>query len=171
MKEQLSAHPIPNLPEQSVAPKSKVTSLADKIAVQSVVSDNIKAQLVPLGLSLNPTLTKRIKSTSEGFALSAIEALKEAMASGNVENPGGWLNKAIKDGWMPNEKHLMKVGQEVFKEWFDLAYKQRLFMASVKGDDGQFYVYTRDGIPFPFEQMLAEHPLDVLRKTSKLSTL
>ena len=53
--------------------------------------------------------------------------------------------------------------REIFNEWFNLAYKQQLVLASVKGDDGQLYVYTRNGIPLPFKQMLAEYPLEKLK--------
>jgi len=55
---------------------------------------------------------------------------------------------------VPNEKHL----PNNFKEWFDLAYKQRLVMAGIKGDDGQMYVYNLNGVPLPFEQMLSGIP-------------
>lgn len=43
---------------------------------------------------------------------------------------------------MPNEKSLPydKVERDIFKQWFDLAYKQRLVLASTKGDDGRMYV-------------------------------
>lgn len=159
LKEQLNVHPVSNSPEQSVASKSKVTSLADKRAVQSEVSEKIKAQLAELKISLNSTLTKTIKSAKEEFVLSAIEALKEAMANGNVSKPGGWLNKAIQEGWMPSEKHLQKFERDIFNEWFNLAKKQGLIMASMRGDDGKLYVFTKDGVRLPFEQMLAEHPL------------
>ena len=108
LKEQLNAHSVSNSPEQSVAPKSKVTSLTDKRVVQSVVSDNIKAQLAELKISLNSTLTKTIKSASEELVLNAIEALKEAMANGGVPRPGGWLNKAIQEGWTKNEPQLQQ---------------------------------------------------------------
>lgn len=144
---------------------SKVTSLVDKKTERSGVSDKIKSELVSLEIKLNSTLTKTIKSASESIVLSAIEALKEAMANGVIERPGGWLNAAIKDGWIPNEKHLPqdKAERDIFKEWFDLAYKQRLVLASTKGDDGQMYVYTVDGVQLPFEEMLVEHPLETLR--------
>ncbi|GAC1484479.1 MAG: hypothetical protein NVS2B14_21950 [Chamaesiphon sp.] len=87
------------------------------------------------------------------------------MEHGDIQRPGGWLNTAIKDGWMPNEQHLpqQKAERVIFKEWFDLAYKQRLVMASTKGDDGQMHVYTRDGVSIPFEQMLTEYPLEKLK--------
>jgi hypothetical protein len=112
-------------------------------------------------------LTKTIKSAREELVLSAIEALKVAMTTGTIERPGGWLNKAIKDGWTLNEKHLPqdRVTRDIFKEWFNLAYKQRLVLASTLGDDGQMYVYTLDGVSLPFQQMLTEYPLERLKSS------
>ena len=127
--------------------------------------DKIKLELARLEVPLNTTLTKTIKSTSVEFVLSAIEALEEAMNNGVIERPGGWLNKAIKEGWKPNAAHLPQdeVERDVFNEWFDLASKQRLVLASTKGDDGRMIVYTMDGASLPFKQMLAEHPLETLK--------
>lgn len=49
---------------------------------------------------------------------------------------------------MPNEKCLPqeKVEQDIFTEWFKLARIQELAMASMKGDDSQLYIFTRDGV-------------------------
>lgn len=141
----------------------KVTSLDKKRTERSEVSDKIKLELNALGIKLNTTLTKTIKSASMALVLSAIEALKEAMASGNIERPGGWLNAAIKDGWKPNEKYVKKGEWASFNEWFNLAKKQGLIMASTKGDDDKLYVFTPDGTQLPFEQMLAEYPLERLK--------
>ena len=147
---------------------SKITSLNDKKAKRSGMSDKIKLELNSLKIDLNTSLTKTIKSApSEEIVLSAIEALKQAIVNGNVENPGGWLNKAIKDGWMPNENNLPqdKVKRDNFNEWFNLAYKQQLVLASTKGEDGQLYIYTREGVSLPFEQMMTEYPLESLRSS------
>lgn len=149
---------------------SKVTSLDKKRSKRpSEISERIKSRLDAVGVRLNTTLTKTIKSAaSEEIVLFAIEALSEAQERGNIENPGGWLNAAIKDGWIPSEKHLpgQKAERDVFKEWFDLAYKQRLVLAATKADDGQMYVYTLDGVPLPFKQMLTEHPVEKLKLRS-----
>ncbi len=167
LKEQLNEclRQAENLPTSTPLADSKVTSLDSRRAKMSDISDKIKSELAYLGIDLNTSLIKTIKSASKEIVLSAIEALKEAMASGVINKPGGWLNKAIKDGWMPNEKHLPKdkVERDIFKEWFNLAYKQRLVLGSTKGNDGQLYVYTVDGVSLPFEQMLAEHPLEKLK--------
>jgi uncharacterized protein YktB (UPF0637 family) len=146
---------------------SKIPSLDKKRTQRSDISNKIKAELAQLGISLNSTLTRTIKSASVDIVESAIEALKEAMTSGEIERPGGWLNKAIKDGWIPNEKHLPhdKMDRDIFNQWFKLAYKQRLVLASTKGDDGQMYVYNLDGVRIPFKQMLTEYPLEKLQPT------
>lgn len=95
--------------------------------------------------------------------------MKEALEHSNVERPGGWLNKAIQNGWIPNEKNIPqdKVEREIFNQWFNLAYKQRLVLTSTKGDDGQIYVYKIDGVRLSFKQMLAEYPLETLLKSSR----
>lgn len=94
------------------------------------------------------------------LVLLAIQALKEALEHGNVKRPGGWLNRAIQDGSMPNETTLPidKVERDIFKQWFDLAYKQRLVLPSTSCDNGRMYVFTVDGLRLSFEQMLAEYP-------------
>jgi Family of unknown function (DUF6262) len=150
---------------------NKINSLAQKRIERSDISDKIKPELASLGIKLNTTLSKTIKSTSVELVLSAIQALKEAMASGNIERPGGWLNAAIKDGWKPNEKYVKKGEWENFNEWFNLAKKQGLIVASMKDDDDKLYVFAPDGTRLSFEQMLAEYPLDILRGKSDLTIL
>ncbi|TFI55099.1 hypothetical protein BLD44_007125 [Mastigocladus laminosus UU774] len=147
----------------------KVATLDKKKSKRQDISENIKSKLYNIGISLNTTLTKTIKSKPEEIILIAIEALEEAVERGQqIENLGGWLNRAIQDGWMPSEKHLpsTKVEREIFNEWFNLAKKQRLVMASSKGDDGQLYVYTPLGVPVPFKQMLADYPIETLKQKS-----
>lgn len=147
---------------------AKVTSLVEKTGEQApAISKQIKSKLDELGITLNTTLTKTIKSKSSEIVLAAIKSFEETIERGQqIKNPGGWLNKAIQDGWMPEEKHLplSKVERDIFNEWFNLARKQRLVMASSKGDDGQIIVYTTLGIPIPFEQMLAEYPIEALKQ-------
>ena len=141
----------------------KVTSLDKKRIERPDPSDKIKSELGLLGIKLNSTLSKTIKSASVELVLSAIEALKEAMANGDIERPGGWLNKAIKEGWTPNKNCVLQDEWEIFNEWFNLAKKQGLIMASMKGEDGKLYIFTKDAVRLPFDVMLAEHPLNVLR--------
>lgn len=148
---------------------SKVTSIDKKRSKQLAINQKIQSKLDAIGLTLNTTLTKTVNAAaSVDIVLSALTALEEALERGNIENPGGWLNAAIKDGWMPSEKHQPTVVAErdLFKQWFNLAYKQRLVLAATKGDDGQMVVYTLDGVPLPFKQMLAEYPVEKLQSRS-----
>jgi len=66
-------------------------------------STSIEDELKTLGINLNPTLRKTIKQADEQQVLDAIEALKEQIKPGKVSNAGGWLNKAIKEGWSKPE--------------------------------------------------------------------
>lgn len=153
--------------ESTLSTDFKVASLEAKRSQIKDISNKIKSELVSVGVKLNTTLTKTIKSAPEEMVLIAIQALKQALEYGNVERPGGWLNKAIQDGWMPNEKNLPhdKVERDIFNQWFELAYKQRLVLASTRDDDGRMYVFTVDGLRLSFKEMLAKHPLEKLKAT------
>lgn len=81
----------------------KVTPIDSKRSTKAAISNLIKSELDRLEIPLNSTLTKTIKSAESSIVLNAIEALKEAMLSGDVPRPGGWLNRAIQSGWTKNE--------------------------------------------------------------------
>ncbi len=87
------------LKDQQLA--SKVTPISTKR--KAVVDDRIQAELDGLGVELNATLVKTIKSATEATVLDAIEALKEQLGKKDIPNPGGWLNQAIKEGWTKPE--------------------------------------------------------------------
>ncbi len=140
---------------------SKVASLDKKRATKTDISDNIKQQLDLLEIKLNPTLTKTIKSASEETVLNAIEALIEAMASNNIEKLGAWLKKAIEEAWIPNEPVQQKSELDMFNEWYKLAKKKKLVLASQNTKNG-IIVYTKDEQWIPFQEMLVKHPLSTL---------
>ncbi|WP_373545616.1 DUF6262 family protein [Chamaesiphon sp.] len=77
--------------------QSNVTPIGQ--GAKSSVSTAIKTELEQLNISLNSTLTKRIKAATEERVLAAITALKDQLTRGEVTNPGGWLAAAIQDGW------------------------------------------------------------------------
>lgn len=80
---------------------SKIISQDKKRANQSQdIEGKIKSELAFVRIKLNTTLTKAIKSASVEIVLSAIEALTEAMAKGNIERPGAWLKRAIEGRWL-----------------------------------------------------------------------
>lgn len=63
------------------------------------ITDQIKDELDRLGIKLNSTLTRKIKTADEETVLNALAALEEAMGSGNVRNVSGFLVQAISQGW------------------------------------------------------------------------
>jgi hypothetical protein len=63
------------------------------------ITDRIKDELDRLGIKLNSTLTRKIKTVDEETVLNALAALEEAMGSGNVRNVSGFLVQAITEGW------------------------------------------------------------------------
>ncbi len=81
--------------------KAKVTPISK--AQSSEISEVIKSELKSLGIKLNSTLRKIIKANDEQTVLNAIEALKEALETGEVLKPGGWLASAISGGWVKTE--------------------------------------------------------------------
>lgn len=89
------------LGEQEIA--KKVTPIDSKRKIKSATSSDVKSELDSLGIALNPTLNKTIKAATEDTILAAIEALKGQLEKQDIPNPGGWLNKAIKEGWTKAE--------------------------------------------------------------------
>lgn len=139
----------------------KITSLAKKQAARSDISDKIEQQLGELGIKLNHTLVKLIKSVDEETVLKAIEAFKEAVVSSNIEKPGAWLKKAIEEGWIPNEEIKQKSELSNFNQWYALAQKRKLVLASQNTKSG-IMIYTNDEKWIPFPEMLVKYPLTTL---------
>jgi len=156
--------PIQNAILSTSTPSNKVTSLEKKRSERSGITEQIQAALAIVGLKLNPTLAKTIQAAPETVVLTAIDALKEAMTAGGIERPGGWLKRAIEECWKPNEPNHQQTtkSSNAFGQWFDLARAKGLVVASMKGDDGQIYVFDREGVRYPFEQMLNKHPMERL---------
>jgi predicted RNase H-like nuclease (RuvC/YqgF family) len=101
------------LKDQQLA--SKVTPISVK--QKAIISERVQAELENLGVELNPTLTKTIKSATESTVWDAIKAMKEQLIKKDIPNPGGWLNQAIKEGWTNQEPVLQsspKPAHQVF---------------------------------------------------------
>ena len=81
----------------------KVTSIDTKRKTKTITSKNIESELDSIGITLNPTLNKTIKAATEDAVWEAIEALKDQLTKQDIPNPGGWLNKAISEGWTKAE--------------------------------------------------------------------
>ena len=113
----------------------KVTSIKSKQKRPYIpVPDSVKEELKNLGIKINSTLRTLIRANPEEIVLESIEALKYALATQDVPNPGGWLNKAIKNRWKKPEnilQHTQNPQQEqkeelVFPEGFEEWYVQAI---------------------------------------------
>lgn len=101
------------LKDQQLA--SKVTPIS--VNQKAIISERVQAELENLGVELNSTLTKTIKSATESTVWDAIKAMKEQLIKKDIPNPGGWLNQAINEGWTKQEPVLQsspKPAHQVF---------------------------------------------------------
>ena len=70
----------------------------------SINKARIESELEALEIELNSPLKKTLKLASSETVLNAIEALKDQLTKQDISNPGGWLNRAIKEGWTKAEE-------------------------------------------------------------------
>ncbi len=68
-----------------------------------VISNRILDELDEIGIELNNNLTKLIKEAYESDVLAAIEYYKYEQSRTNIDNPGGWLARAIKGSWKKSD--------------------------------------------------------------------
>ncbi|MEH2436191.1 MAG: DUF6262 family protein [Nostoc sp.] len=106
--------PVQNLPAQvgNVVPINKTSSESSNHNTGELLIDQpnfieqIQEQLSLLNISLNPTLKEKMKSKPESVVINAIAALKEAIEQDTkIQNPSGWLCKAIERESVPNKKY------------------------------------------------------------------
>lgn len=119
---------------------------------------DIKAELGRLGIAMNSTLAKTIREAPEDAVIAAIQALEEAMVSSEIERPGGWLKRAIEEGWKPNASYSQKVDLKMFNVWFSQAKAKGIAIASTH-NDGQILVLTSNEEWVPFAEITKQHPL------------
>ncbi|NJR31920.1 MAG: hypothetical protein HC778_02390 [Chamaesiphon sp. CSU_1_12] len=151
-----------------VEPVAKVTALQQKRNIKSNVSDcagrrlrqRIEQELASLGVKLNSTLSKVIRSAPESVVMNAIAALKEAITSGRIEHPGGWLKTAIESQWIPNEAlekrtKAASTSEPTFREWYDLA-KAHGVITAFEERDGVMMVRENAGVCYTYEDYVAK---------------
>ncbi len=65
--------------------------------------EQVESELSHLGITLNNTLRRKIKSKSPETVFDAIEAFKEALENGIViRSPGGWFSSALDQEYLKN---------------------------------------------------------------------
>jgi hypothetical protein len=93
---------------------SKIIPINEK---SLVVSDRILDELNKIGIELNNHLHKLIKAAKESDVLAAIEYYKYEQERVNIDNPGGWLARAIKECWKkPDNLQQTSKPKELSKE-------------------------------------------------------
>jgi hypothetical protein len=92
---------------------SKVIPLSPK---SQAISHRILAELDEVGIQINKNLTSQIQAATESDVLAAIEYYKYEKDRTEIENPGGWLARAIKERWTkPNNVVQHNVVQPKFQ--------------------------------------------------------
>ena len=109
------------------------------------------------------TLFTTQQADPEEIVLKAIDTLKEALVTTEVRNPSGFLVKAIRNSWIPNEVYEQKLELDCFNEWFPLAIWLALILASIQ-QDWVLYVITAQQQWILFEQTVTEYPLEKLQQ-------
>lgn len=173
--EKLSAE-IERLSEENVELKNKLaqrtlksTNKVTPIKRSTIpIPESVKTELKILNIKINSTLKKVIRENPEEVVLESIEALKYALQNNDVENPSGFLVKAIKYRWKePNcnlkneqsstEKKNDHVFPEGFEEWFLEAVDSGFIVnespfelpKNIKGDLlVKVYRHTTSGLPY-----------------------
>lgn len=102
-----------------VEPIAGVTVLADR----RNCADQITEALNDLGIKLNSTLSKIVRSAPELVVMNAIAAFKNQLTRGEISNPGGWLASAIQDEWTVAEP--ISASQPPQREIFSVSVKQQ----------------------------------------------
>ncbi|WP_009629909.1 hypothetical protein [Synechocystis sp. PCC 7509] len=82
-----------------------------------------QAQLDKLGISVNATLSKKIKQRDEETVLAAIAALIDQLQRADIKNPGGWLARAIEQEWTTSQS-LQQQEKSRYPEGFEHWYAQ-----------------------------------------------
>lgn len=135
---------------------SKVFPLRSRNAGRPSISYEIQSELDSLGIQLNSTLEKKIKSAPVDVVMKVIESLKQAQAKGDVQNPPGFLVEGIKGQWTPNMK---ADPTSIFPSGFLEAYQRLCDAGMVDGGDpstlpiwgNEIYVRVVNLNPKPWE--------------------
>lgn len=164
LKQQLSKFKQPTALRAVEPPDCPLsTTSTTMLSPQQDAQQEIEQELTQLGIKLNSTLSRTIRSTDEQIVLTALEALKGAMEAGAVKNPAGWLRRAIEEQWQPNDNYTQESDLKLFNEWFPLARERGLVIASTRTDK-ELMVLTTDEQWITFPEAVNQYPLETLRQ-------
>lgn len=132
------------------------------------MNSDLLTALETLQIPMNSTLVALIETTADSVVINAIAALAEAMDKREIPNPQGFLVSAIKNHWVPNDKSSRCLELKLFQQWYPLAQRQGLALASMKTDGG-ILIYTTDEVWVPLIAMMEKYPMSALKSGVKMS--
>lgn len=117
---------------------------------------------------MNPQIKKAVLAASLEAVQDAIAVVQQRKEAGRVKNPAGLFVKAVKEQWKPSGSKtvhdtLAKIPED-FNEWFDLARKKGLVIAS-SVMDGVLCVCTRNEKWEPYEEFRSGFSLPWLKRS------
>ena len=117
--------------------------------------------LEALGVPISTTLVRTIESAPVDTVRLAVEAFQDAAEEGVIRHPGGWIKRAIEEGWQPNSSYSKTTELDLFNQWFPLARAKGLVIASRQEGD-EILVFTAEENWVPFHKILNKHSIDSL---------
>lgn len=138
--------------------KAENQRLKNQSAMSPTERTDFAFELEGMGVKMNSTLEKLISETPESIVRTAIKALKEAQTEGQVKNPGGFLNKAVRDAWEPNGQLQQNDELSLFNEWWPKARQQGLVVGSEQ-QGSSILIHTAQGEALPFADFYQTHPI------------
>jgi hypothetical protein len=158
-------------PTLRVKPKPKQTPNSDKETIAppppAEIPAEIEAQIVQTiaPIPLHRNLRKQVLQAQIDVIQDALALVQQQKATGKVKNPAGLLVKAIQHQWKPNQPDASPPPlPEDFNEWFDLARKSGLAIASML-IDGVLCIRTTAEKWEPYEDFRSAFSLPWLRRS------
>jgi hypothetical protein len=153
VKPKLKFQSTPNSSKETIVPAPEIPPELEAIIIETIAP-----------IPLNQNLRKQVLQVQSEVILDAVALVKQQKAHGKAKNPAGLLIKAIQNNWKPNliEENAYSIPDD-FNEWFDLARKSGLAIASSL-IDGVLCVYTNAHRWEPYEDFRAGFSLPWLKK-------
>jgi hypothetical protein len=139
---------------------------SDKRKIDPQLKMQVEEAIAPA--PMNPQIKKAVLAASLEAVQDAIAVVQQRKEAGRVKNPAGLFVKAVKEQWKPSgskEVHdsFPKLPED-FNEWFELARKKGLVIAS-SVMDGVLCVCTRNEQWEPYEEFRSGFSLPWLKRS------
>jgi hypothetical protein len=139
---------------------------SDKGKIDPQLKMQVEEAIAPA--PMNPQIKKAVLAASLEAVQDAIAIVQQRKEAGRVKNPAGLFVKAVKEQWKPSgsktvHDRLAKIPED-FNEWFELARKKGLVIAS-SVIDGVLCVCTRNEKWEPYEEFRSGFSLPWLKRS------